>query len=140
MVALIAQPQPRIERDLLVAAAAGVDLVGESAHALLQFADDEAVYVLGVCVLTFEERGRGGVFKDGFERLDDFRALRRCQNTGAGERTREGLRSTYVRGDQALIEVERVRETLEDFRRTGFESPAPEFHFVAVCFFWSART
>src|SRR5580693_5622197 len=125
MVALIAQPQPRVERDLLVAAAASVDLVGERAHALLQFADDETVYVFGVCIFTFEERGRGGVCEDGFERLDDFRALLRGQDAGAGERTREGLRSPHVGINQALIEVERVRETLEYFRRPGFESPAP---------------
>ena len=45
MVAFVAQPEPGIERDLLVAAAAGVDLVRERAHALLQFADDEGVDV-----------------------------------------------------------------------------------------------
>ena len=42
---LLAQPQAHIERDLFVAAAAGVDLVGELADALLQFADDQGMDV-----------------------------------------------------------------------------------------------
>ena len=42
---LLAQPQPHVERYLLVAAAAGVNFVGQSADFALQFADDESVDV-----------------------------------------------------------------------------------------------
>ena len=52
---LVAQPEARVERDLLVAAAAGMDLVGKLAGSLLQLADDERMDVLiGRAV---EERG-----------------------------------------------------------------------------------
>ena len=44
-VAFLAQPEPRIERDLFVAAAAGVDLVRHRAGPLLQLADDQRVDV-----------------------------------------------------------------------------------------------
>ena len=45
---LLAQPQPHIERYLLIAAAPGVDLVRQRAHALLQLADDQRVDVFVV--------------------------------------------------------------------------------------------
>ena len=60
MVAFIAQPEPRVERDLLVAAAAGVNLVGQRADALFEFADDEGMNVFICC--TIEKSGRRGVF------------------------------------------------------------------------------
>ena len=44
-VAFLAQPEAGIERNLLIAAAAGVDLVGHRAGALLQLADDQRVHV-----------------------------------------------------------------------------------------------
>ena len=44
-VALFAQPQAHIQRNLLVAAAAGMDLVGEAADPLFQLADHQRVDV-----------------------------------------------------------------------------------------------
>jgi hypothetical protein len=61
--AFVTQPEPRVERDLFVTAAAGVDLVGNSARTLLQFADHQRVnvFVIGAFlsyVLLFGDGSR----------------------------------------------------------------------------------
>ena len=74
------------------------------------------------------------------ESLHDFRAFRPSQNSRPRERTCEGLGASHVRIEQPPVEVERVREPLEDFRGPGLEASAPELHFFAFCFAAKART
>src|SRR5262245_10721817 len=68
--ALFANPHARIERDLLVAAAAGVDLVGNRARLLLQLPYDQRVHVLVGGALK-ETWGRG-LRGNPVERLHDL--------------------------------------------------------------------
>jgi hypothetical protein len=56
-IALSAQPQPRIERHLLIAAAARVDFVRQRADAFFQLADDEAVDILSLRAPAFKKAG-----------------------------------------------------------------------------------
>ena len=102
--ALFAQPHAGIERDLLVAAAAGVDLVGDVAGALLQFADDQRVDVLiGGALVEARRAGFGADLVEGF---DDLGALFGGENADLLEGAREGLRAADIAIDQAAIEVE----------------------------------
>src|SRR5262249_43669143 len=63
---LFPQPESDVERNLLVAAAPGMNLVGEAADAVLEAADDERVDVFVGGVV--EEPRRAGVEADLFER------------------------------------------------------------------------
>src|ERR1017187_2586911 len=125
-VRFLAQPEPRIERHLFVAAAAGVDLVGHLAGPLPQFADDQSVHVFvgGAIVKCWSER----LDANAIERRDDLRPLLRTQNADALQGARECLRAADVGVDQAAVEIERSAEALEDFARPGFKAPAPELH------------
>ncbi len=125
-VAFVAQPQPRVERDLLVAAAAGVDLVRDSAGLLLQLADHQRVdvFIAGALVKRRLRRLRA----DLIERGDDPRAFLRGEDADPLERPREGLRAANIGIDQPPVEIERAGKALEDFRRPGLEPPAPELH------------
>ena len=118
----LAQPQARIERHLLIAAAAGVNLVGYRAGMLLQLADDVGVDVfiggIGVdrLLANFVEGG------------DNLCALFPGQDADALQRARERLRATDIGVHEPPVEIERPRETLEDLGRSRFKTPAPEFH------------
>jgi len=127
-VALRAQPEARIERDLLVAAAPGVDLVGHLAGPFLQFADDERVDVFVRSARVELRIGR--FFEDALEGLHDLRALAGRQDADPFERAREGLGAADIGLDQPPVEIERSRKSLENFRRSGFETSAPKLHFV----------
>ncbi len=123
---LSTQPQPRVERDLLVAAAAGMDLIGKAAGALLQLANDQRVNVfVGGAV---EEARLLRFFKDRVEGRGQRRDLGGGKDADALQGAGEGLRAFDVGVDQKFVEVERAGESLEDFRRPGFETPAPELH------------
>jgi hypothetical protein len=89
---------------LLVAAASGVDLVGNRAGALFELAYDQGVYVFisGARV----EIGLRGVVADLIERRDDCFAFRRGENAGRFESAREGLRTAYIGVDQPAVEGE----------------------------------
>ena len=125
LIALTPQPETRIERNLFIAAAAGVDFVREGAGLLLQLADDEGVdiFVSG----TLEEIRRRAL-RGSVERRENLPAFIGCQNPGAGECARERLRTAHVGLDQTTVEVKRVGKSFEDFRRSSLKSPAPEFH------------
>ncbi len=124
--ALFAQPHAGIEGDLFVAAAAGVDLIGDGAGALLEFADDEGMDVL--IGGAFVEGGGEGFGADGVEGLDDLGALLGGENADLFEGAGEGLRAADIALDQAAIEIERAAEALEDFAGSGFKTASPEFH------------
>ena len=129
-VALVAQPQAQIERDLLVAAAPGVDLVGHRAGMLLQLADDQGVDVfIGGAV---EELGLGGFLAYLVESFDDAGALGGGENAGLFQRACEGLRAAYIRADQAPVEIQRSGEAFEDLRRARFKPAAPELHAASA--------
>ncbi len=94
------------------------------------------VLILGI----FEEMGRLRLSPDGIEGSDDLRALGFGQDARTRKRTREGLGAAHVRIEKPPVEVERVREALEDLRRPRLEAPAPEFHLRSLCLEASART
>ena len=135
-VAFLAQPESRIERNLLVAAAAGVDFIGHGAGALLQLPYDQRVNVL--VRGAFVEPRRGGFFAYLVERGNDGLALRGGQDAHPLQRPREGLRTPYIGVDQAPVEVQRSRKAFEDLGRPGFKSAAPELHLD--CAALAART
>ena len=125
-IALLAKPQSRIERNLLIAAAASVDLVGDRAGALFQLADDQRVDVfIGGAI---EKRGAGRVVTDFVERCNDGCALVSRKDTNALQRPRESLRAANIGVEQAPVEMERSRESLEDVRRPVGEASAPQLH------------
>ena len=131
-----AQPETRIERDLLVAAAAGVDLVRPARRLRLQLADDEGVDVF---VGWRPEIVRvSASWRDRVERGDDLLALAGGQNA---DRVQERARTPASRGfgkDQPPVEMERSREPLEDLR--GPVSKRPPQSFMALHFLSKACT
>ena len=140
---LLAQPQPDIERHLLIAAAAGVDLVGQAAHALFELADDHGVDIFVGC--PGEELRLASLVADRVESGYELRPFRRRQDADAFERPRERLRAADVRVDQPPVEVERTGKPLEDFRGTFLEPAAPELHTdffldFLLAFITAART
>ncbi len=72
-VALAAQPQAQIERNLLIAAAASVDFIRDGARMLLQLADDQRVHIL--IGGAREELRLGGFFANLIEGFHDAGAL-----------------------------------------------------------------
>ena len=48
--------------------------------------------------------------------------------SGALKRPRKRLRALDIGEDQLLIEVQRSRKLFKDFRRSRFESAAPQLH------------
>ena len=128
-VALGADPEPHVERDLLVAAAPGVDFVGQFAGALLELPDHQRVDVL---VVSAVEDVR--VPPDLLERLDDALALGGGENAHPFERARERLRAGDVGIEQPPVEMERTGEALENLRGSALETPAPEFQGVLLGF------
>ena len=126
--AFLPQPEARIERDLLVAAAAGVDLIGHRPRLLLQLADDQRVDVLVGGALVKRRGGRIGA--DLLEGADNRRALFGGEDADLFERAGEGLRAAYIGIDQPPVEIERAGEALEDLRWSGFETSAPELHLA----------
>ena len=90
-VAFAAQPEARIERDLFIAAAAGVDLARQRADTFAELADNECVDVL--IGRAIEERGRRGIHANGFEGVENPVAFGIGQDAGARQRAREGLRT-----------------------------------------------
>src|SRR5256885_5706884 len=129
-IAFRAQPQPHVERYLLIAAAAGVDLVGHRARALFQLANDEGVDIFVVGAI--EEYRAVRLRQNLLERFDDARALVGRQNVDALECPRERLRAANVDFEQPLVEMEGTGEALEDLRRSGLEAPSPELHAPAA--------
>ena len=127
-VALLAQPQARIERDLLVAAAAGVDLVGDVAGALFQLADDQRVDVLV-----------GGAFDRSracrLRRESASKASTICARSSAVRMpTRSSARAKACepRMSQSISrrsKSQRAAEALEDLARVRFQSVRPRASF-----------
>ena len=66
-----AQPQPQIERDLIVAAAAGVDFIRQLAGVLLELADHQRVHVFVGGVVEESRLARLGA-----DLLESFHQLR----------------------------------------------------------------
>ncbi len=123
---LIAQPQPHIQRDLLIAAAAGMDFIGQSAHAILQLADHQRVNVF--VGSFFVERWVLRIFRDCVECGDQLVPFFSRQDADAFERSRERLRAADVGSEQPAIEMERSGEALEDLRGTLSKAASPELH------------
>ena len=141
---LVAQPQADIERDLLIAAAAGVDLVGEPTDPLPQLTNDQGV----------------DVFVGRAAKNSGLRASSRIASNAATSRARSAdvgyPRSSSARANaceprmSASISLrskcERTGKPLEDFRGTFLEPSAPEFHFASsstcssTAFMTAART
>src|SRR5205085_7362706 len=119
-------PEARIQRDLLVAAAPGVDLAGHPAGALLEFADDQCVdvFIGGALVKRWVDR----FLKDAVQSVDDAGALIRAQDACPLQGACEGLGAADIGLDQAAVKIERPGEALEDFRRAGLKTSTPEFH------------
>ena len=102
---LLAQPKTRIERDLIVAAAAGVDLIGERTDPLLQLPNNDRVNILiGGAV---EELRRACLFPDLLERRKHTIAFVRGEDADPLQRPRLCERAANVGIQQPLIEVQR---------------------------------
>src|ERR1035438_2859621 len=76
-----------------------------------------------------------GVHADLFECGHDRRAFLRRNDPNLLQRARERLGAAAVSIQQSLIEMERAGKSFENLRRSGLESPAPEFHVAASCGF-----
>jgi len=123
---LIAQPQADIQRDLLIAAAAGVDLVGDGAHALLELADDEGVDIF--VGRPFIEGGLKGVHSHLLKALLELCAFAAGENAGALQRARKSLRAAAIGVNQPAVKMERTGKAFKDGGRSSFESSTPKFH------------
>ena len=101
---LLAQPEPDIQRDLIVAAAAGVDLFSDGTRAFFELADHQRVDVLVVGAVV--EIRPSGVVPDRFENSHQLFTLGGSQDADAFERPRMGLRSADVCIQKAPVEME----------------------------------
>ena len=127
---LVAQPQPNIERNLIVAAAPGVDLVRELARAFLQLADDQRVDVFVVCAI--EKRRRTALPRASLRtprRLCALRPRSECRRVPAPAHTpatRECRHRSGAGRNAASPKIARKLPT------ALLESPAPQFHTVSL--------
>ena len=124
---LLAQPQPHVERDLLVAAAAGVDLVGDRAGRLLQLADDERMDVfVGRAVEELRRRAPRRGSRRTPRRSARARPPSGCRRAPAPARTpaSRGYRRRSAAGRNAS-EPEKRSKTSDG---PVFEPSAPELH------------
>ena len=125
--ALFAQPHAGIERDLLIAAAAGVDLVGDVAGALLEFADDQRVDVLvGGALVEAGVPASARICVEGCRRFG--RALRRSECRPAPGRARRPASRGYRNrssGDRSGASCRSARRP----RRVRFQSVRPRASF-----------
>ena len=120
------KPQPHVERNLLIAAAAGVNLVGQTGDLRFQLANDEGVDVL--IVGAIEVVRIVGLFTDGSEGGNQCRALLGSKDARARQGCRKCLGAFDVGMDQLAVEMQRPGELFEHLGRPGFESSAPQFH------------
>ncbi len=121
-----AHPQPEIGGDLLVAAAAGVDLVRHLAGRFLELANDEGVNILVGRPVEKPRLGRLG--ENTVEGLVNAAALGGAQNPDALQRRGERLRADDVGLEQPAVEIERTREALEQLGRPFFKTASPQLH------------
>ena len=110
-----AQVQPYVERNLLVAAAARVDLARERAHLLLQLPDDEGVNVF--IVGAFEILGIRRFFSDLRKCVDQLRRFARRSRIPARANARanacEPSTSAQISFRSKCSEPEKVSKTSE---------------------------
>ena len=136
---LIAQPQPHIERHLLIAAAAGMNFVRKRADALLQLADDQ-------CMNVFVRRALEKAALCASSRIARMRRPARARSSAVRmptpfQRARESLRAANIGIQQPAIEMQRSGErskTSEGPSRSG--RPRASFGLRFAAFSSSART
>jgi hypothetical protein len=126
---LVADPEPQIGRDLVVATPARMQLLAEVADTLDQTLLDPRVHVLGAGIAHGGGIG-GGDVRDRGQRDVDRPALVRVEHAGANERLRPRPRPGDVARHQPVIDRKRVVERLEQRVRVAFEAPAPHAHAV----------
>src|SRR5579884_1048018 len=121
-----AQIQAQIERDLLIAAAAGMNFSGERTGFFAQLANDKGVDVLVArAVEVMRILGFAGDFIEGGKQPIAFFA---GQDALARQSSCKSLRAFGIGKDEITIEMERSGKLFKDLRRPGFESSAPELH------------
>ena len=103
-----------------------MDLVGQSAYALLQLADDQRVDIF--VSRAREKLGAACLVPDRVEPCYELRSLRGREDTHTFKTPRERLRAANVRVDQPLVKMERTGKPLEHLRGTLLEPAAPKFH------------
>ena len=111
----LAQPEPHIERHLLVAAAAGVDLVGQRADLLFSLRMTSVWTSSSVAPSkNLASRASRPISSNASNRSV---ALGGGQDAHALQRARKRLRALDIGVDQSPVEMQRPGEALEDFRR-----------------------
>ena len=123
----VTHPEAEIDRDLVVAAARGV-------QALARFADAFGQPRLDIHVDVFEraregESARRDLVLDAVEPLGDRFRVGRLDNALFGEHGDMGARASYVLLPQGLVEFDRGVDIFHDGVGSGLEPSAP--HFIA---------
>ena len=125
------RPEPQIRGHLVVAAAAGVELLAEVAHAGHELPLHPAVHVLVRGVhqgVRFALRERGHLI----QRRAEARQLRLRQDARAGQRRGPCVRTADVLLHQQAVEGQRVVELAEERIRLALEAAGPERRHQAL--------
>jgi hypothetical protein len=122
-VALGAQPEPEVERDLVVAAATGVELAADGADELGQPALDRHVDVFVAALEA--ERVRLELLADALEPAAQATPLGRRQELGAHQRLHVRQAALDVVRPELAIDRERAGELLDDLRGRLVEASGP---------------
>src|SRR5262249_42093742 len=118
------QVQPEIERDLLVARAAGVQAPARVAELGDEQTLDEAVHVL---IAAIDERGiAAAALENPAERGFDLTRLAYVENAGLRQRPRPRLAADHVVFEQPPIEAKRCAEVERRGVRRGGEPAGPQ--------------
>ena len=112
--------QAQIERDLVITAAACMELSTQRAQLFAEALFDQHMDVLAV------GGAAGGKFRlDLPEGLVDARLLVGCQHAGADQRLRPGAAAGDVLAKEPAVDIERTRELVDQGIRLFAESPTP---------------
>jgi hypothetical protein len=126
---LVAQEEARSDGHLVVAAAAGVELVAGRADDLDQTRLDETVHVLGPSEFgTLDEPRLGGQPADLLEPARDLGGLGRREDPSPLQPTGVRRAGTQIRVEQATVETETGVVRGEVPVDLPAEAPAPQFH------------
>ncbi len=113
--------------DLLVAAAAGVELEGEVADRVSEAELDEVVDVFGLGVVADLVRPRRVVGSDGLQRADDLGAVVVGEDTGGAKRERMRPAGGQLFPEQLPVEADRALPLVEE--GIGGRAKAARPHF-----------
>ncbi len=138
---MLAHVKAQVGRDLLIAAAAGVELQGQLANVRGQFELDEMMHVFGTRIGC-----QGGapsavpaVLEHGIQPIAHLGGLGRRQNAGGSEHARVRLAGSNLLGEKPPVKAKGPLPLLKARIERLAEAARPHLHFTTSFCFCSSR-